>query len=194
MLTLMLLSPTPAVGQEPGLPDFVFNQESAEISTYYSQLKIKDQEALIVKIKSGSYWSERTYSYFIVYSPDGKIRLFKTYESRKGKLEIVKKKRLSTSKSRAFQLLLDSTLYPLVPRIDESQLNINSKPLDDGRSQVLHISDGTSYHLQIIQERGFTEFSTYNPYSFIEAEYPGHEHRQRMMEIIEKYYKLIRPE
>lgn len=192
--TLLLITPSLITCQELNFPYFDFSQESTELNPYYDQLKVKDKEALIVKIHTSNYWEKRPTFHFVVYNTNGKVKLLRASLNKQGKLKVKRKKLLNTSKSMAYHLLLDSTLHPILLLIDPSRLNINSKPIDDQRSKVLHISDGTSYHLQIIQGKQFTRFSTHEPYTFIEKKFTGYEHRQRMMEIIEKYYKLIKSE
>jgi len=180
------------LSQEFKIPKIEFKNKTEDLNTYITLLKIKDEQALIIKIGSSSYWSKGLYSDFLVYENDGNVSFYKCFfPIDTNKKQKIKKKRIRKSKQKFYwDFLLNSNKNNRFS-IVKSMLNITSKSNEDGTNSVISVSDGGNYSLEITQGNKYSTYSTYSPNTYIKKKFPGWKERKKLVELTKDIYDLI---
>ena len=186
ILLYFILSYTTILAQEFKIPEIKFQNETEKPNLYIELLKLKDNKSLIIKTSKTSYWIKGTTSNFIVYQNDGKIKKFILDSKNKIKRKAVKKR----DYSRYWNLLNKLNSESKFELIKE-QLNITSKPSENGNEITLVISDGYTLSFEICFENKYSCYSSSNPNSFIEKEFPGYTERQKLVDLIQEFDNLF---
>ncbi|MCH2032327.1 MAG: hypothetical protein MK202_02310 [Tenacibaculum sp.] len=178
--------------QEYKIPQFNFKSTTDKLNTYISLLKIKDKQALIIKIETSSYWLKGLFSNFLVFENNGKVTFYECFipPDFEKKLKINKRK-IRKSKRKFYWDFLQNCFKNDRFSIVQSKLNIRSKPNKDGTKSVMVISDGTTYSLEITQGNKFSAYETYSPTTFIEIKFPGWKERKKIVDLMNDIYNLI---
>ena len=178
--------------QEAKIPKIEFKNKTEDLNTYINLLKIKDEQALIIKIGSSSYWSKGLYSDFLVFENDGNVSFYKCFfPLDTNKKQKIKKERIRKSKRKFYWNFLSNANQNNRFSIVKSMLNIRSKSNGDGTSSMISVSDGANYSLEITQGNKYSAFSTYSPDTFIKEKFPGWKERKKLVELTKDIYDLI---
>lgn len=123
---------------------------------------------------------------------DGKIMRFNIYQPSNSEMKTkVKRKRVKQKEYDQYWNHLKNCLAEKKHHINKSQLNIIKKPgKEKGTMLVKSISDGTTYHFGIYQDKNYVANSSYSPKSFIEDKFPGFEERQKLVDLIAGFESL----
>ena len=180
------------LSQEFKIPKIEFKNKTEDLNTYINLLKIKDKQALIIKIGSSSYWSKGLYSDFLVFENDGNVSFYKCFfPLDTNKKQKIKKKRIRKSKRKFYwNFLLNSNKNNRFSII-KSMLNITSKSNGDGTNSVISVSDGGNYSIEITQGNKYSTYSTYSPDTYIKKKFPGWKERKKLVELTNDIYDLI---
>ena len=178
--------------QEAKIPKIEFKNKTEDLNTYINLLKIKDEQALIIKIGSSSYWSKGLYSDFLVFENDGNVSFYKCFfPFDTNKKQKIKKERIRKSKRKFYWNFLSNANQNNRFSLVKSMLNIRSKSNGDGTSSMISVSDGANYSLEITQGNKYSAFSTYSPDTFIKEKFPGWKERKKLVELTKDIYDLI---
>jgi hypothetical protein len=180
--------------QNTVFPKFDWHGETKTENVYVALLGLKDKNALIVKIGYSSYWTEGMVSKFIVFQNDGKVKHFEVFQPRDSKKKIkVKRKRIKRKAFPYYWNYLNYCFDKQKFKIDKSQLNITEKiNRKDGTVQMMSISDGTTYHFWICQGKKYIAYGSYAPEVFIRNDFPGAKERQKLVDIMNGFEKIIK--
>ena len=181
------------LSQEFKIPNIEFKNKTEGLNTYINLLKINDEQALIIKIGSSSYWSKGLYSDFLVFENDGNVSFYECFfPLDTNKKQKIKKKRIRKSKRKFYWNFLSNSYKNNRFSIVKSMLNITSKSNGDGTSTMISVSDGANYSPEITQGNKYSAFSTYSPNTFIEKKFPGWKERKKLVELTKDIYDLIK--
>ena len=169
-------------GQKPNLSGIQFAERLDTTASIYATLCIKDTSALILHY---NIYTSRAYNYtanYIIFYENGKIELtttsFDHIENKATRLKVKGK-----SRKPFFELLndiIDSNRYTF----NQHQLNIQEKKMidpkeNDFQSIPIDISHGATYRIEFIKGNGISSYSTFEPKTYIDADFPGKEERIR---------------
>ena len=172
-----------------------FEGKTGGINQYIDLLKIRDSNALILKVGYSSYWSKGFKSNVIVYLTNGTVEKFEIFEP-SSPTEKIKIKR-GKIKKREYEYYWDFLTKSSKEnrfKIDKSKLNITKKPDPENEEYFLSksISDGVSYYFEIYQKDHFIAYQSYEPQSYIKDKYPGFEERQKLVDIMNNIERLFK--
>lgn len=162
---------------------------------YVNLLKLNDSKAIIIKVGYSSYWAQGTDSNFIVYNSDNSIKRFKVFEPYDLKSKVkIRRKRLKKKDYASYHKNLQRSIDANFLNIDKSKLNLQHKTvIEDGEEITIRkkVVDGVKYHFEIYQSGRESLFRSYAPRTFIEAKFPGWEHRKKLIELMSYFEELI---
>lgn len=174
------------LAQEAKIPVIKFEGEFDSPNNYITLLKLKDEKSIIIKISSSNYWLKGMISEFIVYQTDGKV--LKYISDVKNK---IKRKSLKKKKYFLYWDLLNKCIGEKKFEIQKNQLNITSKPSENGETQ-LSVSDGTNETFELWQENKYIVYSSQSPQTYINEKYLGYQERQKLVDLIEEFSTLFK--
>ena len=165
------------------------------LSPVYYECKAKDTNAIIVLIRSSSYWFEGLHKDYIVFNPNGSIkrveRFIPTNDSKRIKS---KSTRIKGNLNQDYWHFLDTCILSGLFDINQDNLNLTSRPSQTkGRSEELVVHDGVSYSFAVFYGKRFLNYSTYAPEEYISRQYPGLESREKFLSVIQGFNKLKKP-
>lgn len=174
------------------IPSITWQHTDSAVNFHVDFLKLKDADALIVKIGYSSYWTKGQNSEFIVYQNDGKVLRFLVYQPNSPELKTkIKRKRIKKKRYKYYWAYLQACIRTHKINIDTSKLNITSrKGKEEGTQESMHVSDGANYFLQICQGKNYITYQSYSPESYIRAKYPGYEERQKLVDLMNGFEEL----
>lgn len=173
--------------QETKIPEIKYEGEFDSPNNYITLLKLKDEKSLIIKISFSNYWFNGTISEFIVYQNDGKILKYTADVKNKIKRKSLKKKNYFV-----YWDVLNKCIREKKFEIQKNQLNITSKPSENGVTQHLSVSDGTNETFELWQENKYIVYSSQSPLTYINEKYLGYQERQKLVDLIEEFSTLFK--
>ena len=192
LTSLFLLFFIKTLAQDFKIPDFNFRYEVEGLNIYLDRLKIKDEQALIIKMGVSSHWTEGEYADFLVFENDGNVTFYECFfPNDLQKKQKIKKQRIKKSKRKFYWDFLSNSHKRGRFSLKRKKLNITTKPNGDDTFSRLVISDGRDYTIKIIQGSKYISYSTYEPKTFIEQKYPGWEERKKFMNLRKDINDLI---
>jgi hypothetical protein len=175
-----------SVAQKTKIPEIKYEGEFDSPNNYITLLKLKDEKSLIIKISFSNYWLKGTISEFIVYQNDGKVLKYISDVKNKIKRKSLKKKNYFI-----YWDLLNKCIGEKKIEIQKNQLNITSKPSENGETQ-LSVSDGTNETFELWKENKYIVYSSQSPLTYINEKYPGYQERQKLVDLIEEFSTLFK--
>ena len=192
LIYILIFIPYICFSQDWTIPKIYWEEKNEIENNYVDLLKLKDRNSVIIKIGYSSYWSKGQNSEFIVYQNNGKVKQFVVYQPNTPKIKTkIKRKRIKKKEYRYYWNYLQECVNDNKFQIDKSKLNITQKKgKEEGKVEMLSISDGINYHFQICQGKSYIAYGSYEPKSYIENEYPGSEERQKLVDLMNGFEKL----
>lgn len=173
-----------------------FNEEVVNTLPIYKKLGIVDSTSLLINIGMYGGIPPQNQSYIIAYHPNRKIDIFSVqdkYSNGHIMHTITKKIEISRGKRKLFRSFLKLNIKHNNFNMDTSQLNIQEIDKEGEESEMMELSDGTTYFIQVIKNNQFSTYSSYSPYEYILGNYPGSGERQKLLNIYEGYLNLVSP-
>ena len=189
---ILFLVPLSILSQNTNILEIDWKIKSETQNEYVNLLNLKDTNSLIVKIGYSSYWMNGLKAKYIVYQNDGKIKKFEVFHPRSSELKTkIKKERIKKKHNHHYRNFLKKCVAEKMFEIDQSQLNIKEKVREEGTVEILSISDGTNYHFEICRGKNSSAYSSYEPERFIKNNFPGSKERQKLVDLITGFEKMI---
>jgi hypothetical protein len=162
------------------------------INPYAKLLNLKDENSLIIKSSSSSYWFGGEYIDFLVFENNGKIFKYGMFVTSNDKPKI-KSKEIKRNKIKIiyYKYLEDLFLNNKLD-INKDLLKIKEKPNENGTVSMMTISDSVDEYYEISQGNQTTYFGFYSVHSYIDENYPGIEDKKKFANLISDFEKLIR--
>ena len=172
--------------QEYQIPEIDFHGETENQNVYVNLLKIKDPQALFLKIEHSDH------AKFIVFLNNGKIRQFEVITSNGIGKKKIRQNRVKSKHYKFYWEFLYNSLNNDRFIIQKEELNKNDKSIGNRQALTLEVSDGTNYSLELTQDKKFLAYSTYEPEAYIKNKVNGFQERQKLMNLISDINKLIK--
>lgn len=103
----------------------------------------------------------------------------------------IKRKSLKKKKYFLYWDLLNKCIGEKKIEIQKNQLNITSKPSENGETQ-LSVSDGTNETFELWKENKYIVYSSQSPLTYINEKYLGYQERQKLVDLIEEFSTLFK--
>ncbi len=186
LLTFILLLSLKSFAQNSTLEKITFQTSLPVVSNLYSELKIKDTTAFIIKYSSNSYWTTGSSFDYIVFLSNGNIKRFEGFipkdANHKSELKRIKIKKEHYD---MYWTFLDSCIQNGLFTMSQQNLENNQRPgSTGGKTEMLLVSDGPSYFLGVYQTNRLSMFSTYSPETYINEKFSGYEDRVKFLTIM----------
>jgi hypothetical protein len=193
-ILFFLLCVGQSFSQEYSIPQIEWHGKDQTENQYIDLLKLKDKNAVIVKIGYSSYWIKGQVSELIVYQNDGTVKRFLVDQPNSADQKTkVKRKRIKKKHYPHYWKHLQDCIAQGKLKIDKSRLNIDEKEGPQKGSVVYgKVSDGTTFSFWIYQGCHYIAFGSYAPTAFIEDKYPGYEERQKLVDLMYGFEELTR--
>lgn len=193
ILYLLVFIPVICFSQNWVIPTIDWHGQHESENKYVDLLKLKDTNALIVKIGYSSYWTKGVNAQFIVYQNDGQVTSYVTFQPKSTELKPkIKRKKIKKKEYQYYWDYLQKCAKEKMFEIDETKLNITQKEDEkEGTIEVLNISDGTNYQLEICLGKNYISYHSYSPKNYIENEFPGSEERQKLIDLMNGFEQLL---
>lgn len=192
LLEIFLLIPILSFGQKQRIPEILWQGRSDTEIAYLDLLEIKDRNALFVKIGFTGDWKNGQTSVLIVYQNDGNVRRFVIHHENSAEVKMqIKKKRIKRKHYPNYWAHLEKCASNNSFQIDTVQLNIMEKKLENGSIETMEIVPGTTYQFQITQGNNYISYKIYSPNSYISRNYSGSVEKQKFVDLIEGFQRLL---
>lgn len=177
--------------QEFKIPDFQFMETFEGENPYVSLFNLKDKNALIIKVKSSSYWFKGTFVNFLIFQNDGNIFTCQAFLDEKNNSKYKLKKVTSKKKRSILFKYLENLKIKDSLNINKDLLKITTKENEDGTMSAMTVSDSIAQTFEITQGSKTTYFGFYSVQSYIDAKYPGLEDKIKFSKLISDFENLI---
>ncbi len=190
---LLAIVSLPAFSQTDTIPQFNWMGEMNGENLYTKLFKLKDHNSFIVKISYASFWIKDRTAEFIVYQNNGKVKRFSVlYPRGHNAKPIVNRKKIKKKDYAYYWKYLEECSLNNAFDIDASLLNLKFKKEEkEGATITTVIKDGTTYHLQFVQGVNYSNYRSYEPEIYIKKRSSGWEERQKLVDLITGFEKLM---
>jgi len=192
LLNFILVSLT-CISQNLVIPENEWHGNEEKENVFLKLLNLKNENSIIVKFGFSSYWTKGTVSNFIVYENGGKVKRYEVFESYNTEKKIkIKRRRVKKKEFKHYWNYFSESITDGKLKIDQSKLNITEKKgTEEGTRESMMVSDGANYHFWIRQNKKYIAYGSYAPNSYINGKYPGYKERQKLVDLINGFEKLI---
>ncbi|WP_299255901.1 hypothetical protein [uncultured Aquimarina sp.] len=195
LIILLLIFSVNLFSQNFKIPKIDWEGKTETENIYANLLKLKDRNSLIVKIGYSTSFAEGQSSEFIVYQNDGSVKRFVAYNLHSTEFKTkIKRKRIKKKEHKYYWKYLNNCIKEKKYKIEKNKLNITKKKGEEkGKATLttMYISHTVNYHFWIVQGENYIAYGSTSPKAYIDSKFPGYEERQKLVDLINGFEKLI---